>query len=99
MTAPVRTPFTRSGRRAGAVPGYPRPLYSAQAGIAASELGFYDFTGRTAQRHRTKLRKLTGWHECSKTDTLKRVSHLVDAIWHALGVAAAHHEAGAVAVR
>jgi hypothetical protein len=53
-----------------------------QAGVAASELGFYDFTDRTAQRHRTELRKLTGWHECSKTDTLKLVSHLVDAIWH-----------------
>jgi hypothetical protein len=47
-----------------------------QAGVAASELGFYDFTDRT------ELRKLTGWHECSKTDTLKLVSHLVDAIWH-----------------
>ncbi|MFC5852751.1 DUF4158 domain-containing protein [Streptomyces chlorus] len=53
-----------------------------QAGVAASELGFYDFTDRTAQRHRTELRKLTGWHECSKTDTLKLVSHLVDANWH-----------------
>ncbi|WP_371572352.1 DUF4158 domain-containing protein [Streptomyces sp. NBC_01314] len=53
-----------------------------QAGVAASELGFYDFTDRTAQRHRTELRNLTGWHKCSKTDTLKLVSHLVDAIWH-----------------
>ncbi|MGW3498588.1 DUF4158 domain-containing protein [Streptomyces sp. NPDC001020] len=53
-----------------------------QVGVAASQLAFYDFTDRTAQRHRTELRKLTGWHECTTTDNLKLVSHLVDAIWH-----------------
>lgn len=28
------------------------------------------------------LRDLTGWHECTKTDLVKLVSHLVDVIWH-----------------
>ncbi|MGW5124567.1 Tn3 family transposase [Streptomyces sp. NPDC004069] len=52
-----------------------------QAGVAASELAFYDFTSRAAKRHRSELRDLTGWHECTKTDLVKLVSHLVDVIW------------------
>ncbi|MFC9932192.1 DUF4158 domain-containing protein [Streptomyces sp. NPDC127190] len=53
-----------------------------QVGVAASELGFYGFTSRAAKRHRSELRDLTGWHECTTTDHLTLVSHLVDAIWH-----------------
>ncbi|WP_406353489.1 Tn3 family transposase [Streptomyces sp. NBC_01635] len=53
-----------------------------QVGVTASELGFYDFTSRAAKRHRSELRNLTGWHECSVTDQVKLVSHLVDVIWH-----------------
>lgn len=54
-----------------------------QVGVAASELGFYDFTSRAAKRHRSELRDLTGWHECTKTDLVKLVSHLVDEIGRA----------------
>ncbi|WP_329537188.1 hypothetical protein OG568_52720 (plasmid) [Streptomyces sp. NBC_01450] len=32
-------------------------------GVAASELGLYDFTSRAAKRHRSELGDLTGWHE------------------------------------
>jgi hypothetical protein len=53
-----------------------------QVGVAASELGFYDFASRAAKRHRSELRDLTGWHECSLTDQVKLISHLVDVIWH-----------------
>ncbi|MET7517933.1 DUF4158 domain-containing protein [Streptomyces sp. NPDC005480] len=53
-----------------------------QLGVAASELGFYDFTSRAAKRHRSELRDLTGWHECSLTDQVKLTSQLVDVIWH-----------------
>lgn len=53
-----------------------------QVGVAASELGFYDFTSRAAKRHRSELRDLTGWHECTRTDLVKLVSHLMDVIWH-----------------
>ncbi|OHV28504.1 hypothetical protein BBK14_17855 [Parafrankia soli] len=53
-----------------------------QVGVAASELGFYDFASRAAKRHRSELRDLTGWHECMKSDLVKLVSHLVDVIWH-----------------
>ncbi|MFJ3308327.1 DUF4158 domain-containing protein [Streptomyces sp. NPDC086549] len=53
-----------------------------QVGVAASELAFYDFSSRAAKRHRSELRDLTGWHECTKTDLVKLVSQLVDVIWH-----------------
>ena len=53
-----------------------------QVGVAASELGLYDFTSRAAKRHRSELRDLTGWHECTETDQVKLVAHLVDVIWH-----------------
>nr|WP_275405860.1 MULTISPECIES: DUF4158 domain-containing protein [unclassified Streptomyces] len=53
-----------------------------QVGVAATELGFYDFTSRAAKRHRSELRELTGWHECTTTDQVKLVSMLVDVIWH-----------------
>ncbi|GHE75885.1 DUF4158 domain-containing protein [Streptomyces lavendulocolor] len=53
-----------------------------QVGVDAGELAAYDFTSRTAQRHRTELRELTGWHECSRTDMVKVTSWLVDEIWH-----------------
>ncbi|WP_328834788.1 DUF4158 domain-containing protein [Streptomyces europaeiscabiei] len=43
-----------------------------QVGVAASELGFYDFTSRAAKRHRSELRDLTGWHECTKTPSAYR---------------------------
>ncbi|MEU0119304.1 DUF4158 domain-containing protein [Streptomyces bobili] len=53
-----------------------------QVGVAASELGFYDFTSRAAKRHRSELWDLTGWHEFSLTDQVKLISQLVDVIWH-----------------
>ncbi|GGV01652.1 hypothetical protein GCM10010211_81180 [Streptomyces albospinus] len=45
-----------------------------QVGVAAGELAAYDFASRTAQRHRTELRDLTGWHECTRTDMVKLTS-------------------------
>lgn len=53
-----------------------------QVGVDASEPGFYDFTSRAAKRHRSEPRHPTGWHERTKTDLVKLVSHLVDVIWH-----------------
>lgn len=54
-----------------------------QVAGAASELAFDDFTSRAAKRHRSELRDLTGWRECTKTDQETLVSHLADVIWHA----------------
>ncbi|MCX4734526.1 DUF4158 domain-containing protein [Streptomyces sp. NBC_01363] len=53
-----------------------------QVDVDPGELARYDFTSRTAQRHRTELRELTGWHECARTDMVKLTSWLVDEIWH-----------------
>lgn len=39
-----------------------------QVGVAAGEFGSYDMAGRTAQRHRTEIRRYTGFRECSVTD-------------------------------
>lgn len=62
--------------------GDDRGLVEHQVGVDASELGFYDFASRAAKRYRSELRDLTGWHECTKADLVKLVSHLVDVIWH-----------------
>ncbi|MGI8754274.1 MAG: DUF4158 domain-containing protein, partial [Acidimicrobiales bacterium] len=39
-----------------------------QVRVPARELVSYDFTSRTAQRHRTEIRAYTGFRECSVTD-------------------------------
>ncbi|WP_344026992.1 hypothetical protein [Streptomyces luteireticuli] len=59
------------------------PDHDPALGVPAAGMGLYDFTSRTAKRHRTEIRELTGRHECSVTDQIKLASHLVDAIWHA----------------
>jgi hypothetical protein len=41
---------------------------SAQVGIDRSELGFYDWSGRTIKAHRTQIRAHFGFRECSVTD-------------------------------
>jgi TnpA family transposase len=42
-----------------------------QLGVAAGEFGSYDMAGRTAQRHRTEIRRYTGFRECSVADAEK----------------------------
>ncbi len=42
-----------------------------QVGVAVSELGSYDITSRTAQRHRSEIRRYTGFRECSVADADK----------------------------
>ncbi|WP_377273574.1 DUF4158 domain-containing protein [Peterkaempfera sp. SMS 1(5)a] len=48
-----------------------------QVGVAATDLALYDLTSRQAQRHRTEIRELTGWRECTRTDPVKLTSWLV----------------------
>ncbi|MFJ8491285.1 DUF4158 domain-containing protein [Streptomyces sp. NPDC094038] len=60
-----------------------------QVGVAASEPAFYDFTSRAAKRHRSELRDLTGWHECTMTDLPARRARQVggvEAVAGAVGV-------------
>lgn len=42
-----------------------------QVGVAAGEFGVYDMAGRTAQRHRTEIRRYTGFRECGVADAEK----------------------------
>ncbi|MBB5110140.1 hypothetical protein FHS40_009270, partial [Streptomyces spectabilis] len=39
-----------------------------QVKVADAELGFYDFTGRTAKAHRKEIREATGFHPCTVAD-------------------------------
>jgi len=54
-----------------------------QVGVAAGEFGSYDMAGRTAQRHRTEIRRYTGFRECSVVDAEKLAfwlaSHVAEA--------------------
>ncbi len=54
-----------------------------QVGVAAGEFGSYDMAGRTAQRHRTEIRRYTGFRECSVVDAEKLTfwlaSHVAEA--------------------
>lgn len=36
--------------------------------MLASEIGFYDWSGRQAKRHRTEIRERLGFRECSVAD-------------------------------
>ncbi len=42
-----------------------------QVGVAAGQYGSYDMSSRTAQRHRTEIRRYTGFRECSVADAEK----------------------------
>jgi TnpA family transposase len=42
-----------------------------QVGVPASDFSSYDLAGRTAQRHRTEIRRYTGFRECSVVDADK----------------------------
>jgi hypothetical protein len=42
-----------------------------QVGVAAGEFRSYDMASRTAQRHRTEIRRYTGFRECSVADAEK----------------------------
>ena len=43
-----------------------------QVGVAGDVLGSYDMTSRTAQRHRSEIRRYTGFRECSVADAERR---------------------------
>jgi hypothetical protein len=49
-----------------------------QVSVDDGELAGYDWTGRTAKRHRTEIRDALGYRECSVGDADKLVVWLVD---------------------
>ena len=44
---------------------------SKQAGVEPGMLAWYDFNGRAAETHRREIRKHTGFHPCSVSDSAK----------------------------
>lgn len=44
---------------------------AAQVGVAASDLGFYNWSGRPIKAHRAEVRRALGFRECSVEDADK----------------------------
>lgn len=49
-----------------------------QVGVAAGELGFYDWDGRQIKRHRSEIRRVTGFRECGVADADKLTAWLAE---------------------
>ena len=61
-----------------------------QVGVPASDLGFYEWSGRTAEYHRAQVRRHLGFRECSTDDAAKLTE------WLAAGVGRAERRADRV---
>ncbi|MDQ0797790.1 DUF4158 domain-containing protein [Streptomyces sp. B1I3] len=53
-----------------------------QVQVPASELGFYDWTGRTVEYHRAQVREHLGFGECSVADAEKLTAYLAGHVAH-----------------
>ncbi|WP_331721056.1 DUF4158 domain-containing protein [Streptomyces sp. NBC_00454] len=53
-----------------------------QVQVLASELGFYEWTGRTVEYHRAQIRGHLGFRECSVADAAKLTAHLAEHVAH-----------------
>ena len=42
-----------------------------QVGVAAADLAFYEWNGRTVEYHRAQIRKFCGFRECTVADAEK----------------------------
>ena len=61
-----------------------------QVGVPASDLGFYEWSGRTIEYHRAQIRRHLGFRECSTDDAAKLTE------WLAAGVCRAERRADRV---
>lgn len=50
---------------------------SRQAGVAATDVAFYDWSGRTIKAHRVEIRRALGFRECGVADADKLTEWLV----------------------
>ncbi|MER6103727.1 Tn3 family transposase [Streptomyces sp. NPDC001832] len=53
------------------LPGEAVEFVARQVQVPASEMGFYDWTGRTVEYHRAQIREHLGFRECSVADAEK----------------------------
>jgi Domain of unknown function (DUF4158) len=66
--------YTRAGRfprGRGELPNQAVEFVARQVGVAPSDLGFYEWTGRTIEYHRAQIRAHLGFRECSVADADK----------------------------
>ncbi|MFC9635271.1 DUF4158 domain-containing protein [Streptomyces mirabilis] len=72
------TQYGRFPRGRSELPGEAVEFVSRQVQVLASELGLYDWTGRTVEYHRAQIRKHLGFRECSVADAEKLTAHLAE---------------------
>ncbi|GAA1579878.1 hypothetical protein GCM10009789_37070 [Kribbella sancticallisti] len=75
--------YTRDGRFPRGRGELPEPVVRSvadQVKVPASELGLYDWFGRTGERHRAQIRAYLGLRECSVEDADKLTSWLAAAV-------------------
>ncbi|MGH3518510.1 MAG: Tn3 family transposase [Haloechinothrix sp.] len=67
----------RFPRGRGEIPDAAVDYVARQVGVAARELAFYDWSGRTIEFHRGQIRRASGFRECSVADADKLTEWLV----------------------
>ncbi|MGI8313384.1 DUF4158 domain-containing protein [Saccharopolyspora hattusasensis] len=65
------THWGRFPRGRGELPGEAIGYVARQVGVPATDLGFYDWDGRTFEYHRAQVRKFLGFRECTVADADK----------------------------
>ncbi len=78
--------YARAGRfprGRGELPGEAVEFVARQVGVAAADLGFYEWSGRTIERHRARIRAHLGFRECSSADAQDLVSWLAGSVCEA----------------
>ena len=71
--------FSRMGRfprGRGELPDEAVAYVARQVGVPASDLGFYEWDGRTVEYHRAQVRKFLGFRECTVADAAKLAAWL-----------------------
>jgi len=75
--------FTQHGRfprGRSELPDEAVDFVARQVDVPASELGFYEWTGRTIEYHRAQIRRHLGFRECSVADADKLAAWLAAAV-------------------
>ena len=66
----------RFPRGRGELPDEAVAYVARQVGVPASDLGFYEWDGRTVEYHRAQVRKFLGFRECTVADAEKLAAWL-----------------------
>lgn len=76
------TQYGRFPRGRAELAGEAVEFIARQVQVPASELGFYDWTGRTVEYHRAQIREHLGFRECSVADAEKLTTYLAEHVAH-----------------